>query len=365
MDNGKGTVESLVNSLFWKGKKVFLTGHTGFKGSWMSLWLLKAGARLTGYSLGLPTEPSLYGKLSISPDMHSIFGDIRDAAHLTSALKEAAPEIVIHMAAQPLVRYSYEAPVETYMTNVMGTVHLFEAIRTVGTVQTVVNVTSDKCYENQERVAGYREEEPMGGYDPYSSSKGCAELVTSAYRRSFLSAAGIGLASGRAGNVIGGGDWAVNRLVPDIVRSVEKDETLVIRNPSSVRPWQHVLEPVGGYLRLAERLHGDQATYASGYNFGPTKSDHCSVEELLTKMNYFWEGRIRYRIEKSETNPHEAHFLSLDCRKAADQLNWRPRWNLDAALQCTVEWNMGYMNSESVRDLCMTQINHYERAANV
>jgi CDP-glucose 4,6-dehydratase len=345
---------------FWKNKKVFLTGHTGFKGSWMSLWLLKAGANLTGYSLGVPTTPSLFEEINIAKDMNSIFADVRNLDRLKKEIFSAKPEIVIHMAAQPLVRYSYHEPVETYMTNVMGTVHLLEAVRTSGAVKTVINVTSDKCYENQERSAGYTENEPMGGYDPYSSSKGCAELVTSAYRRSFFEKENIGLASGRAGNVIGGGDWSSDRLVPDIVRSVIDKRTLVIRNPRSTRPWQHVLEPVGGYLTLAEKLYENRKDFSEGFNFGPAKSDHSSVEDIILKMNRLWGNKIKYDVVVSEYNPHEANLLSLDCDKAEQRLGWKPRWNLDQALSATIKWVEGRDNGQSIKDICLKQIHDYE-----
>jgi CDP-glucose 4,6-dehydratase len=344
---------------FWKNKKVFLTGHTGFKGSWMSLWLLKAGAQLTGYSLGLPTTPSLFEELSIAKEMNSIFADIRDAEKIKKAMKEAQPEIVIHMAAQPLVRYSYQEPVETYMTNVMGTVFLFEAARAAGSVKAVLNVTSDKCYENQEREAGYKEDEPMGGFDPYSNSKGCAELVTAAYRRSFFEKENIALASGRAGNVIGGGDWALDRIVPDIVRSVLNKQTLSIRNPKATRPWQHVLEPVGGYLHLTEKLYTEGKTFAEGFNFGPSKTDHCNVESIILKMNQHWNNKIKYEVIISESNPHEAHLLSLDCSKAQEKLGWKPKWNLDQALLATVEWNEKRSAGQSVREITLNQIQNY------
>jgi len=357
-----GSMEDMVES-FWKNKKVFLTGHTGFKGSWMSLWLLKAGANLTGYSLGLPSTPSLFEELKISKDMNSIFADIRDLENLKREVKVAQPEIIIHMAAQPLVRYSYAEPVETYMTNVMGTVHLFEAARKAGSVKTVLNVTSDKCYENLEREEGYKEHEAMGGNDPYSNSKGCAELVTHAYRQSFFKKEGLLLASGRAGNVIGGGDWADDRLVPDIIRSVIKNETLVIRSPKSIRPWQHVLEPVGGYLHLAEMLHNGGEKYAEGFNFGPSKEDHCDVENIILKMNKVWSGKIRYEIVQSQSNPHEAKLLTLDCEKAREKLNWQPRWNLNLALQKTVEWNeLRLKDISSVKDVTLKQISEYQQS---
>jgi CDP-glucose 4,6-dehydratase len=347
---------------FWKNKNVFLTGHTGFKGSWMSLWLLKAGAKLTGYSLGLPTNPSLFEELQISNDMHSVFADIRDLDRMKREVEHAKPEIVIHMAAQPLVRYSYQEPVETYMTNVMGTVHLFEACRKAGSVKTVVNVTSDKCYENQERHAGYKENEPMGGHDPYSNSKGCAELVTSAYRKSFFISEKIGLASGRAGNVIGGGDWALDRLVPDIVRSVLNNETLVIRNPRATRPWQHVLEPVGGYLTLAEKLFENPIKYSEGFNFGPADVDHADVERVLTTMNKIWGGRIKYKVEQSNANPHEANLLSLDCSKAESVLGWKPKWHLEKALTATVAWNENLIDKGNIREFSLSQIKEYENS---
>lgn len=357
-----GSLEDMVES-FWKNKKVFLTGHTGFKGSWMSLWLLKAGANLTGYSLGLPSTPSLFEELKISKDMNSIFADIRDLENLKREVKEAQPEIIIHMAAQPLVRYSYAEPVETYMTNVMGTVHLFEAARKAESVKAVLNVTSDKCYENLEREEGYKEHEAMGGNDPYSNSKGCAELVTHAYRQSFFKKEGLLLASGRAGNVIGGGDWADDRLVPDIIRSVIKNETLVIRSPKSVRPWQHVLEPVGGYLHLAEMLYNGGEKYAEGFNFGPSKEDHCDVENIILKMNKVWSGKIRYEIVQSQNNPHEAKLLTLDCEKARQKLKWQPRWNLNLALQKTVEWNeQRLIDLSSVKDVTLKQISEYQQS---
>ncbi len=351
-----------MNSSFWKNKKVFLTGHTGFKGSWASLWLLKAGAQLTGYSLGLPTTPSLFQDLKIDSDMNSIFADVCDLEKLKSAMKNANPDIVIHMAAQPLVRYSYQNPVETYMTNVMGAVHLFESARECTNVKAIVNVTSDKCYENQERHAGYQEHEPMGGFDPYSNSKGCSELVTSSYRNSFFKKSGILLASGRAGNVIGGGDWAADRLVPDIIRSVLNQKTLEIRNPKSTRPWQHVLEPVGGYFHLAEKLFQDGAGFDEGFNFGPSTNDHCDVETIIQTMNKYWNNKIKYEIIKSENNPHEAHYLSLDCTKAKNKLGWVPKWNVDQALQKTVEWVLAYQEQKNMREVCLSQIGEYSKA---
>jgi CDP-glucose 4,6-dehydratase len=356
----KSTLEKMVN--FWKDKKVFLTGHTGFKGSWMSLWLLKNGAKLTGYSLGLPTTPSLFDELKLTNDMDSIFADVRDLERLKAEVKKANPEILIHMAAQPLVRYSYINPVETYMTNVMGTVHIFEAARSSGSVRAILNVTSDKCYENLEQRAGYTEDAPMGGFDPYSNSKGCSELVTSAYRKSFFEKEGIRLASGRAGNVIGGGDWADDRLIPDIVRSVLQNKKLVIRNPTATRPWQHVLEPVGGYLKLTQNLWQAGSDLAEGFNFGPDPADTCDVESILKKMNQLWKNKIQYEVVVSDKNPHEAHLLSLDCTKAKNKLGWQPRWNLDQALKMTIDWNEDRLLGNNVKDICLQQINSYETA---
>lgn len=359
MGFGESSLEDMVES-FWKNKKVFLTGHTGFKGSWASLWLLKAGAQLTGYSKDIPTNPSLFEELKISEDMNSIIGDVRDLDFLKKSVALAKPEIIIHMAAQPLVRYSYTNPVETYMTNVMGTVHLFEAALGVDSVKAVLNVTTDKCYENQEREEGYKEHEPMGGHDPYSNSKGCSELVTSAYRNSFFAKRGIGLASARAGNVIGGGDWALDRLVPDIIRAVYSNEKLFIRNPMSTRPWQHVLEPVSGYFRLSQLLYSEPNVYSEGFNFGPNLSDNCSVEHIIKIMNKYWDGRIKYEIVKSDHNPHEAKLLSLDCTKAEKIIGWRPRWNIDKALESIIEWNNYRQSQNKVKDICLKQISDYE-----
>lgn len=345
---------------FWKNKKVFLTGHSGFKGSWMSLWLLQKGAQVVGYSKDVPTKPSLFEELKLEQDMRTIWGDVRDLEQLKKSVTDFNPDILIHMAAQPLVRYSYNNPVETYMTNVMGTVHTFEAARAASNVKAVVNVTSDKCYENFERLKGYSEDEPMGGFDPYSNSKGCSELVTRAYRSSYFQSSQISLGSGRAGNVIGGGDWALDRLVPDIVRSVIDSRTLTIRNPKAIRPWQHVLEPVAGYFKLAEALYSAGQDHARGYNFGPEETDHCDVETIIKKMNSFWENKIRYEIISSEANPHEAHYLKLNCDLAKKELNWLPRWTIDQALQKTVEWNQMRLKGDNVQQICIKQINDYE-----
>ena len=331
-------MESLgIDPSFWKGKRVFVTGHTGFKGGWICLWLKHLGVEVIGYSLEPATVPSLFEAADVGEGMQSIFGDIRDHAKLSKAISESKPDVVIHMAAQPLVRYSYAQPAETYEVNVMGTVHLLEGVRTTPSVKAVVNVTSDKCYENRERVLGYRENEAMGGVDPYSSSKGCAELVTSAYRQSFFEPAGIALASARAGNVIGGGDWAADRLIPDFLRAMDAGETLNIRSPQAVRPWQHVLEPLSGYLMLAEQLYSNGASFAEGWNFGPSDDDSRTVSWIIERMAEMRKD-INWQCDEAP-QLHEANLLKLDSSKARGQLNWQPRWRLQTALQKCIKLN--------------------------
>lgn len=352
---------------FWKNRRVLVTGHTGFKGGWLCLMLQYMGARVVGYSLPPPTEPSLFKLADIGAEMKSIEGDIRDFEHLRTVIEAERPEIVIHMAAQPIVRYSYTHPVETYATNVMGTVHLFEAVRAAQCVKAIVNITSDKCYENQEWVWGYRENEPMGGYDPYSSSKGCAELVTSAYRRSYFNekdyeAHGVALASARAGNVIGGGDWAEDRLIPDFIRAILEKEPLVLRNPGAIRPWQHVLEPLTGYLMLAERLYNDGHRYGEGWNFGPEDSDVKSVRWIADYLTKSWGDGATWQ-QTNEDQPHEAHHLKLDCSKANNILGWVPRWSLQDALDSIVTWYRAYVADEDMRAVCYAQIEAYLAAA--
>lgn len=352
-----------MNSEFWAGKRVFLTGHTGFKGSWLSLWLQSLGAELTGFSLAPPTQPSLFEMARVGDGMHSIIGDIRDLAGLREAMVEAKPEIVIHMAAQPLVRYSYENPVETYATNVMGTVHLFEAVRATPSVKAVVNITTDKCYENREWAWGYRENEPMGGYDPYSNSKGCAELVTSAYRSSYFnpldySKHGVALASVRAGNVIGGGDWAQDRLIPDIISAFSEGRPVVIRSPHAIRPWQHVLEPLRGYLMLAERLYSDGVAYAEGWNFGPNEADVKSVEWIVGTLAEQWGNDANWTLDQS-IHPHEATYLKLDISKARSRLGWQPALTLSQSLQMIVDWYRDYKNKADMRYAVLEQISTY------
>lgn len=351
---------SVIDSNFWKGKRVFLTGHTGFKGSWMSLWLQSMGAELYGYALNPPTNPALFDEAHVAQGMKSIIGDIREYNDVVGALKKSTPEIVIHMAAQPLVRLSYEKPLETYATNVMGTLHLLEAIRQIGSVRAVVNVTTDKCYENKEWVWGYREDEPMGGYDPYSNSKGCSELVTSAYRQSFFQKSNTALASARAGNVIGGGDWALDRLVPDILRAFERNEPAVIRNPFATRPWQHVLEPLAGYLTLAQRLYVEGQSYAEAWNFGPTEDDAKPVQWIVEELVQKWGAGASWQLD-SDRHPHEANYLKLDISKAKSRLGWAPRWSLSEALNEITIWHKAWLNKENIQELCLNQIDLFNK----
>jgi CDP-glucose 4,6-dehydratase len=353
----------MVDQAFWRGKKVFLTGHTGFKGSWLTLWLQALGARVTGFALAPDTTPNLFTLGRVQDGIESIIGDIRDRALLAEAINAASPDIVIHMAAQPLVRESYVTPVETYETNVMGTVHVLDAIRQVPGVRSVVIVTTDKCYENREWEWGYRENEAMGGYDPYSSSKGCAELVTSAYRNSFFNPAtyakhGVAVASGRAGNVIGGGDWAADRLIPDIMRAISRGETVNIRNPHAIRPWQHVLEPLSGYLILAERLYTDGPRFADAWNFGPNDSDAQPVQAIVERLTSQWGDGARWSLDDGE-HPHEATFLKLDCSKARARLGWRPRWDLNHTLDSIVAWYKAAARNEDVKAVTLAQIDKY------
>jgi len=344
---------------FWRGKRVLLTGHTGFKGSWLSLWLQSLGAAVTGYALAPPTCPALFDVAGVAAGMHSILGDVRDLPALQAALREHQPEIVIHMAAQPLVRYAYLHPIETYATNVMGTVHLLEAIRHTPSVRAVVNVTTDKCYENKEWHWGYREDEPMGGHDPYSNSKACSELVTASYRSSYFGQSGPAVASARAGNVIGGGDWATDRLIPDILRAFERSDPVIIRNPHAIRPWQHVLEPLSGYLTLAERLYTDGQAYAQGWNFGPTDDDTRPVQWIVERMSQHWGAGASWQQDPAD-HPHEAHFLKLDISKAKSRLGWRPRRSLQQALLASVEWHQKWLTGADMKSVTLGQIEQYQ-----
>jgi CDP-glucose 4,6-dehydratase len=353
-----------VMASFWQGKRVLITGHTGFKGSWLSLWLQSMGAKVTGYALEAPTCPSLFEVANVAQGMNSIVGDVRDLTHFQTVFAEHQPEIVIHMAAQALVRHSYIEPVETYSTNVMGTVHLLEAVRNTSSVKAVVNVTSDKCYENREWAWGYRENEAMGGYDPYSNSKGCAELVTSAYRSSYFhpekyNQHGVAIASGRAGNVIGGGDWAEDRLIPDMMRAITQGRPVSIRNPHSIRPWQHVLEPLSGYLLLAQKLYEEGAGFSEGWNFGPNDDDAKSVGWILDNLTKVWGEGASWQIDGGN-HPHEAHYLKLDCSKAKIRLQWQPRWTLSTAINQICDWHKAYLAGADMQVLCLRQIQQYE-----
>ncbi len=349
-----------VNKKFWKGKRIFITGHTGFKGSWLSLWLQSMGAELHGLALDPPTSPALFDAANVGAEMTNTIGDIRDYNTVLAAMGACKPDIVIHMAAQPLVRYSYQAPVETYATNVMGTVHVLEAARQVGSVKAVVNVTTDKCYENKEWIWGYREYDPMGGCDPYSNSKGCSELVTSAYRRSFFQQSGIALASARAGNVIGGGDWAADRLIPDILRAFEKSQPVVIRNPHATRPWQHVLEPLSGYLMLAERLYSDEQVFAEGWNFGPHEDDTRPVQWIVEHLVDAWGDGASWQHDNG-AHPLEANYLKLDISKARNKLGWQPRWSLATALVQITDWHHHWLAKSNVQSKCLQQIEDFQR----
>ncbi len=354
-----------MNLMFWRNKRVFLTGHTGFKGSWLSLWLQSLGAQLTGYALNPPSNPSLFDVAKVADNMKSVIGDVCDLNSLQRAMHEASPEIVIHMAAQPLVRYSYKNPVETFTTNVMGSVHLFEAVRNTKGIKAVVNVTSDKCYDNREWVWGYREDDAMGGFDPYSSSKGCAELITAAYRSSFFNQRsyqehGVAVASARAGNVIGGGDWASDRLIPDFIRAIVANKTVIIRSPNAIRPWQHVLEPLRGYLLLAENLYTYGNPFAGAWNFGPSTNDTRSVEWIINHLVSCWGEGASFAVENSAANPHEAHFLKLDCSKARMKLSWKPQWDTTETIKRICDWHKAHLASCDMRDYTLDEIKQYQ-----
>jgi CDP-glucose 4,6-dehydratase len=356
-----------VDRSFWRGRRVFLTGHTGFKGSWLSLWLNALGADVTGYSLDPPTQPSLYVQARVAEKIRSVRGDIRDFAHLKSVMAECRPEIVLHLAAQSVVRASYEDPIETYSSNVMGTVHVLEAVRQLKQPCAIVNVTSDKCYENREWVWGYRENEPMGGHDPYSNSKGCAELVTSAYRDSFFSpdslqSHGVALGSARAGNAVGGGDWTNNQLIPDLMRAFLEGKPCLIRNPSAYRPWQFLLEPLRGYLILAERLTQGGPRFASGWNFGPADPDVKPVSWIAGELVKLWGDDAAWTLDNG-AHPHEAHALKLDATKASAALEWRPVLPLEQALVWIVEWYRAHLEGKDLQQVTLKQIERYEALA--
>lgn len=357
-----------MNQDFWRKKKVLLTGHTGFKGSWLSLWLQSLGTELVGYSLSPPTHPNLYDLAQVERGMESIRGDILDLEHLRRAVREHRPEIIFHMAAQSLVRRSYADPVGTYATNVMGTVNVLEAIRDTPAVQAVVIVTTDKCYENCEDQRAYRETDRLAGFDPYSSSKACAELVTAAFRKSFFMAKNrevtTGVASARAGNVIGGGDWAADRLIPDVMRAVLEGKELLVRNPDAVRPWQHVMDPLCGYLMLAEKVCEDPVRFSESWNFGPDESETLPVSAVLERLGALWGPRALWHHDGG-SQPHEARYLKLDCTKAKTELGWLPQWNLNLALEATVRWYQAQQLHQDVRALTLQQIRTYQSALNL
>lgn len=354
-----------MNTSFWAGKKVFVTGHTGFKGGWLSLWLASLGARVAGYALSPSTDPNLFDLAGVGQAVErSHIGDIRDAAGIAAAVSDFAPDILLHLAAQPLVRRSYADPVETYSTNVMGTVHVLEAVRRCASVRAVVVVTSDKCYENREWLWAYREDEPMGGFDPYSSSKGCAELLAGSWRRSYFATPdhpdrGPALATARAGNVIGGGDWSEDRLVPDILRAFAAGDPVLIRSPAALRPWQHVIEPLAGYLTLAEKLWNHGSEFAEGWNFGPDSRSEKPVSYIVDKLASLWGDKAGWRLADG-WQPHEAHLLKLDSAKARARLGWQPRWTVDKALAATVSWQKGLLSGQAARELVLSQIADYQ-----
>lgn len=347
----EGVAVMTLFSDIYRGKSVFLTGITGFKGSWLAFWLEILGAKVTGYSLKPPTEPNHFDLLGLDADI--FFEDIRNQEKMNDAIISAKPDIVFHLAAQPLVRYSYSHPKETFETNVIGTLNLFEACRKTDSVRVIINVTTDKCYENKEWIWPYRENDPMGGFDPYSASKGCSELLTSSYRNSYFNTDGFGnehnvlIASCRAGNVIGGGDWAEDRLVPDIVKAASKGETVNIRSPRAVRPWQHVLDPLSGYLFLGEKLLSGKKDYAEAWNLGPDEDDNKEVLGVLKLMKQSW-NRVNYNISADAADLHEANLLRLDSTKAKVKLGWRPVWNTEKAVQMTSEWYKNYYDSKSL-----------------
>tara|TARA_B100000767_G_C19698617_1_gene507368 strand:+ start:59 stop:1129 length:1071 start_codon:yes stop_codon:yes gene_type:complete len=347
----------MIEREFWKGKRVFITGHTGFKGSWISLWLNSLDAKVKGYALNPPTSPSLFNEARLDEIIESEIGDIRNQKNLLKSMVAFNPDILIHMAAQPLVRESYDQPVETYDVNVLGTVKVLEVARSCSNLKSIICVTSDKCYENNGIDKSYKEGDPMGGHDPYSSSKGCSELVVSSYRHSFFNQNSIGIASVRAGNVIGGGDWANNRLIPDILRSFAKNNAVIIRNPNAIRPWQHVLEPLAGYIILAQKLYEDQASYSQAWNFGPYEKDSKPVSWILDQMISMWPNS-RW-ILNDEKGPYEAELLKLDIQKSISKIGWRPIWSLELSLKKIIKWYKSWLNQEDMKAVCIAEIEDY------
>lgn len=359
-------MENLVKDEFWKGRRVFVTGHTGFKGGWLTLWLQRLGAEVAGYALPPPSAPTMFQVASIGETVESQYGDVRDLAALSKAIHKFEPEVIFHLAAQSLVGASYRDPIGTYATNVLGLVNLLEAVRKITSVRAVLIVTSDKCYENREWIWGYREDEALGGYDPYSSSKGCAELVVAAYRRSFFRPGkagdlGVAIATARAGNVVGGGDWAEDRLIPDFIRAMSAGEELRVRAPGSIRPWQHVLEPLSGYLSLARRLVEDGVAYAEAWNFGPHDRDSVSVSWIADHLVTLWGNNARWVVD-GDSHYHEATRLKLDISKATQRLQWAPRWSVGQALDMVVKWHRSHLAGENMRGVTQAQIAAYERS---
>jgi len=354
----------MIDRTFWREKRVFLTGHTGFKGSWLSLWLAHLGAEVRGYSLAPTTNPSLFEEIKIGSIIDSTIGDVRDHDSLQKSMVEFDPDILIHMAAQPLVRLSYDAPIETYEVNVIGTAKVLETARDCPNLKAIVNITTDKCYENDGRSDDYKESDPMGGYDPYSSSKGCAELVASSYRRSFLKGKGVGLASVRAGNVIGGGDWAQDRIVPDCMKAWADNQVVEIRSPHATRPWQHVIEPLSGYLTLAKDLAKDSKNHGQAYNFGPAADQNHSVSSLINEMSKNW-SQVRWNDVSNDEHVHEAGLLKLNCDKAMFDLDWKPTLQFEETVKMTVEWyRKFYQNpNDSMYEYTINQIDAYSSLA--
>lgn len=354
-----------MNKEFWNNKIVLLTGHTGFKGSWLSLWLQKLNTNVIGFSKSIPTNPSLFELAAVEDGMTSIIGNVCDYDKLEETIREYKPEIVIHMAAQAILRESYDNPIETYATNVMGTVNLFESIRKTGNVRVILNITTDKCYEPNNLSKGYQETDRLGGYDPYSNSKACSELVTSSFRDSFFNPKeyqkhGTSLASCRAGNVIGGGDWGKDRLIPDIMRGISSDKIIKIRNPNSTRPWQYVLDPLNGYLTLVEKLWSSGSEFSEGWNFGPLENDEKPVKWIVEKIIKLWSKDIKWEI-CNDSNLHEESYLRLNCIKANSRLDWMPKLNLEQGLEWITEWYKQYEQGNNMKDITEQQINEFQK----
>ena len=351
-----------MNIGFWSGRRIFLTGHTGFKGSWLALWLSELGAEVTGYALPPPTTPNLFESARIDETLHSVIGDIRDLAHLRQAIIEARPQTIFHLAAQPIVSEGYRDPVGTYATNVMGTVNLLEVCRSCPSLENIVVITTDKCYDNQETLHDYVETDPLGGRDPYSSSKACTELVSAAYRQSFLSTpSSPKLATARAGNVIGGGDWATNRLLPDLLRAFSNGQTASLRSPNAIRPWQHVLDPLAGYLTLAEKL-GNPWHTARSWNFGPDLRDCVTTGSLANLVAQQWGSGANWRSEASSNFPHEAQLLRLNTDAARQMLKWRPKWPITEGVRHTVDWHRAWLNGQDMQAFSRLQIKQHQQS---